>query len=48
MRYEVEVVRDAPLLHRQAIYEANQEQETLVRELVLAEYRVLPEKAFPR
>ena len=39
-RYEVEVVRDAPLLHRQSIYDAQDGGEVLLDERSLLEYSV--------
>ena len=39
-RYEIEVVRDAPLLHRQSIYDAQDGGEVLLDERSLLEYSV--------
>ena len=45
---EVEFVRAAPLLHRQATYDVEDGQKTLTHESTILEYRVLPESSFPR
>ena len=45
---ELEFVRSAPILHRRAIYDLKDGQQTLKHESTILEYRVLPESRFPR
>ena len=42
-RFEIELVRDAPLLHRHSIYDDG----VLVKEMIIQQYRLPPASEFP-